>query len=161
MENKWREIRQARCARLAPKAPAAHRILMRFSKCARSTSRASALLQRCRGLRGAAAFGRGTADAAASGRAGASGASSTFLSMQVCCRSGASHARLLARSGAAAFGAAAFGRSTSGGAASGRTGASGASQRGRRPHCGAAESGFTGRRRRLGRALYPPTDVKL
>jgi hypothetical protein len=57
--------------------------------------------------------------------------------------------------------AAAFGRSTSGGAASraGRTGASGATQRGIRPHCGAAESGFTGRRRRLGRALYPPTDV--
>ena len=54
---------------------------------------------------------------------------------------------------------AAQGRSTSGGAASGRTGASGASQRGLRPHCGAAESGFTGRRRRLGRALYPPTEA--
>ena len=39
-----------------------------------------------------------------------------FLSMRVCRRSVASHARLLARSGAAAFG-----RSTSGGAASGRT----------------------------------------
>ena len=51
-----------------------------------------------------------TAGDAASGRAGASGASCTFLSMQVCCRSGASHARLLARSGAAAIG-----RSTSGG----------------------------------------------
>ena len=49
-----------------------------------------------------------------------------------------SHARLLARSGAAASG-----------------GASGASQRGLRPHFGAAESGFIGRRRRLGRALYP------
>ena len=50
--NKWREIRQARCARLAPSAPAAHRILMRCSKSsARSTSRASALSQRCRGLR--------------------------------------------------------------------------------------------------------------
>ncbi len=35
---------------------------------------------------GAAAFGRSTADDAASGRAGASGASSTFLSMRVCCR---------------------------------------------------------------------------
>jgi hypothetical protein len=88
----------------------------------------------------------------AGSRAGTSGASSTFqvLSMprRVCdsgslavCRrrSAASHARLLARSGAAAFG---------------RTGAPGASQRGLRPHCGAAESGFIGRRRRLGRALY-------
>ena len=103
---------------------------------------------------GAAAFGRGTADDAACGRAGASGAAATFLSMQVCRRSVASHARLLARSGAAAFG-----RSASGGAACGRTGASGASTRGLRPHCGAAESGFIGRRRRLGRALYPPTDA--
>ncbi len=49
---------------------------------------------------------------------GASGAAATFLNMRVCRRSVASHARLLARSGAAAFG-----RSTSGGAASesGRT----------------------------------------
>ena len=78
--------------------------------------------------------------------------------MIVCRRYAASHARLLARSGAAAF-AAAFGRSTSGGAASGRTGASGAARRGLRPRCGAAESGFIGRRRRLGRALYPPTDA--
>ncbi len=92
---------------------------MRCSKSARSTSRASALSQR---------FGRGTADDAACGRAGASGAaaSATFLSMRVCRRSVASHARLLARSGAAAFGRSTFGRSTSGGAASGRTGASGA-----------------------------------
>ena len=76
---------------------------------------------------GAAAFGRGTADDAACGRAGASGAAATFLSMRVCRRSVASHARLLARRGAAAFG-----RSTSGGAASGRTDASGVSQRGLR-----------------------------
>ena len=94
---------------------------------------------------GAAAFGRGTADDAACGRAGASGAAATFLSMRVCRRSVASHARLLARSGAAAFG---------------RTGASGATQCGLRTHCGAAESGFIGRRRRLGRALYPPTDAR-
>ncbi len=53
----------------------------------------------------AAAFGRSTADDAASGRARASGASCTFLSMRVCCRSVATQARLLARSGAAAFGA--------------------------------------------------------
>jgi hypothetical protein len=52
----------------------------------------------------AAAFGRSTADDAASGRAGASGASSTFLSMRVCRRSAASRASPLARSGAAAFG---------------------------------------------------------
>ncbi len=38
----------------------------------------------------------------ASGRAGAGGAAATFLSMRLCCRSAASHARLLARSGAAA-----------------------------------------------------------
>jgi hypothetical protein len=60
---------------------------------------------------------RPKADDAASGRAGASGASCTFLSMRVCCRSVATHARLLARSGTAAFGAAAEaaaeGRSTS------------------------------------------------
>jgi hypothetical protein len=49
-------------------------------------------------------FGRGTADDAACGRAGASGAAATFLSMRVCRRSAASHARLLARRGAAAFG---------------------------------------------------------
>ena len=77
--------------------------------------------------------------------------------MRVCRRSVASHARLLARSGAAAFG-----RSTSGGAASGRTGASGAALRVLRTHCDVtvAESGFIGRRRRLGRALYPPTDAR-
>ncbi len=86
---------------------------------------------------------------------GASGAAATFLSMRVCRRSVASHARLLARSGAAAFG-----RSTSGGAASGRTGASGAALRVLRTHCGVAESGFIGERRRLGRALYPPTDAR-
>ena len=98
---------------------------------------------------------------------GASGAAATFLSMRVCRRSVASHARLLARSGAAAFGAAASGfgaaaegRSTSGSAASGRTGASGATLRVLRTHCGVAESGFIGRRRRLGRALYPPTDAR-
>ena len=45
---------------------------------------------------GAAAFG--TADDAACGRAGASGAAATFLSMRVCRRSVASHARLLALS---------------------------------------------------------------
>ena len=82
-----------RAARLAPSAPTAHQILMRFSKSARSTSRAS----------GAVAFGRGTADDAACGRAGASGAALRVL----------------------------------------------------RTHCDAAESGFIGRRRRLGRALYP------
>ena len=65
------------------------------------------------------------------------------------------HARLLSHSGAAAFG-----RSTSGGAASGRTGASGAALRVLRTHCDVAESGFIGRRRRLGRALYPPTDAR-
>ena len=90
-----------------------------------------------------------------SGALRASGAAATFLSMRVCRRSVASHARLLARSDAAAFG-----RSTSGGAASGRTGASGATQRILRTHCGVAESGFIGRRRRLGRALYPPTDAR-
>ena len=76
---------------------------------------------------------------------GASGAAATFLSMRVCRRSVASHARLLARSGAAAFG---------------RTGASGATLRVLRTHCGVAESGFIGERRRLGRALYPPTDAR-
>jgi hypothetical protein len=69
------------------------------------------------------------------------------------------HARLLGSSGAAANPAAcesaAVLRQAMRGAASGRTGASGASQRGLRPHCDAAKSGFTGRRRRLGRALYP------
>ncbi len=56
---------------------------------------------------GAAAFGRGTADDAAAGRVGAgrvgaSGAAAIFfLSMRVCRRSVAGHARLLARSGAA------------------------------------------------------------
>ncbi len=88
---------------------------------------------------------------------GASGAAATFLSMRVCRRSVASHARLLARSGAAAFGRTAA--PLAHGAASGRTGASGATQRVLRTHCGAAESGFIGRRRRLGRALYPPTDA--
>ena len=86
---------------------------------------------------------------------GAFGAAATFLSMQVCRRSVSRHARLLARSGAAAFG-----RSTFGGAASGRTGASGAALRVLRTHCGVAESGFIGERRRLGRALYPPTDAR-
>ncbi len=109
---------------------------------------------------GAAAFGCGTADDAASGRAGASGAAATFLSMRVCRRSAASHARLLARSSAAAFGRSTFGRSTSGGAASVRTSASGATQRVLQTHCGVAESGFIGGRRRLGRALYPPTDAR-
>ena len=85
---------------------------------------------------------------------GASGAAATFLRMRVCRRSVASHARLLSRSGAAAFS-----RGTSGGAASGRTGASGAALRVLRTHCGVAESGFIGMRRRLGRALYPPTDA--
>ena len=86
---------------------------------------------------------------------GAFGAAATFLSMRVCRRSVSRHARLLARSGAAAFG-----RSTFGGAASGRTGASGAALRVLRTHCGVAESGFIGGRRRLGRALYPPTDAR-
>ena len=76
---------------------------------------------------------------------GASGGAATFLRMLVCRRYAASHARLLARSGAAAFG---------------RTGASGATRRGLRPHCDSAESGFIGRRRRLGRALYPLTDAR-
>jgi hypothetical protein len=82
---------------------------------------------------------------AASGPAGASGASANFLSMRFCCPA-VGHARLLAPSGPAAF---KFGRS----------GASGASQRGLPPHYGATESGFTARRRRLGRALCPATDA--
>jgi hypothetical protein len=86
-----------------------------------------------------------SADDAACGRAGASGAAAAFLSMRICRRSVAGHVRLLARSGAAAEG--------------GRTGASGATQRVLRTHCGVAESGFIGRRRRIGRALYPPTDA--
>ena len=86
---------------------------------------------------------------------GASNAAATFLRMRVCRRYVASHARLLARSRGAAFG-----RSIAGGAASGRTGASGATRRGLRPHCDYAESGFIGRRRRLGRALYPLTDAR-
>ena len=65
--------------------------------------------------------------------------------MRVCRRSVAGHARLLARSGAAAFG---------------RTGASGVALRVLRTHCDVAESGFIGGRRRLGRALYPPTDAR-
>ena len=85
---------------------------------------------------------------------GASDAAATFLRMRVCRRYVASHARLLARSRGAAFG-----RSTSGGAASGRTGASGATRRGLRPHCDSAEFGFIRRRRRLCRALYPLTDA--
>jgi hypothetical protein len=121
MESKWRETYQARYARLAPSAPLAHRTIMRSPRAARrSTSRTSALSQ------------HRSADDAACGRAGASGAAAAFLSMRVCRRSAASHARLFApsRGGAAASG---FGRSTSGGAASGRTGASGASQRVLRP----------------------------
>jgi hypothetical protein len=72
-------------------------------------------------------------------RVSRSGAADTPLSMRVCRRSVAlaSHARLLARSGAAASGRSTV---TSGGAASGRTGASGATQRALRPHCGAADS---------------------
>ncbi len=101
---------------------------------------------------GAAGFGRGTADDTAYGRAPAP--LQLFSECEFVGRSVASHARLLARSGAAAFG-----RSTSGGAASGRTGASGANQRVLRTHCDVAESGFIGRRRCLGRALYPPTDA--
>ena len=66
------------------------------------------------------------------------------------------HARLLSHSGAAA----AFGRGTADDAACGRAGASGAALRVLRTHCGAAESGFIGGRRRLGRALYPPTDAR-
>ena len=65
------------------------------------------------------------------------------------------HARLLSRSGAAAFS-----RGTADDAACGRTGASGANLRVLRTHCGVAESGFIGERRRLGRALYPPTDAR-
>jgi hypothetical protein len=54
-EIKWRILseinsekfaRHAQCARLAPKAPAANRAIMRFSRAARSTSRASARCQR-------------------------------------------------------------------------------------------------------------------
>ena len=41
-----------------------------------------------------------------------------------------------------------------------RAGASGATLRVLRTHCGVAESGFIGERRRLGRALYPPTDAR-
>jgi hypothetical protein len=59
--------------------------------------------------------GRRAADDAASDRASASGAAATFLSMRVCRRSAASHARLLALCGAAED-LAAFGRSTSCGA---------------------------------------------
>ncbi len=53
-----------------------------------------------------------------------------------------------------------LGRRTADDAASGRAGASGAALRVLRTHCDAAESGFIGRRRRLGRALYPPTDAR-
>jgi hypothetical protein len=69
------------------------------------------------------------------------------------------HVCWLLGSGAAAFGRSTVGRSTADDAASGRIGASGAAQRGLRPHCGAAASGFTGMRRRLGRALNPPTEA--
>ena len=63
---KWREIRQA------PSVPAAHRIIMRISRAARSTSLARASLALA-----APHFGRSTADDTASGRVGASGASSS------------------------------------------------------------------------------------
>jgi hypothetical protein len=66
----------------------------------------------------------------APGAFGASGTSDPHAIISSCSLH-VHHARLLAPTG-----------STSGGAASGRTGASGASQRGLRPHCGAAESGF-------------------
>ena len=52
-----------------------------------------------------------------------------------------------------------LGRGTADDAASGRAGASGATLRVLRTHCGVAESGFIGMRRRLGSALYPPTDA--
>ena len=85
----------ARCARL--RAPGA------FG--ASGTSDPHAIISSCSLLiHHARLLAHSTAGDAASGRAGASGASSTFLSMQVCRRSGASHARLLARSGAAVFG---------------------------------------------------------
>ncbi len=53
-----------------------------------------------------------------------------------------------------------LGRGTADDAASGRAGASGATLRVLRTHCDAAESGFIGRRRCLGRALHPPTDAR-
>jgi hypothetical protein len=93
---------------------------------------------------------------AAPARASPAGASATFLSMRVCRRSAAGDwardARLLARS-------------LSGAAAEAATPAPAPpapparllARPGLRPprHCGAAESGFIGRRRRLCRALYP------
>ena len=51
MEANGGEIPQARCAHLAPSAPAAYRLLMRFSRAARSISCAYARSQRCCGLR--------------------------------------------------------------------------------------------------------------
>jgi hypothetical protein len=108
---------------------------------------------------GAAAFkfGRSIADDAACGRAGASasGAAATFLSMRVCRRSAASRARLLALSGAAAFAAAAAAPlAARPPAAAPAPPAGGGRRRSARPSaaCGAAASGFTGMRRRLGRA---------
>ncbi len=95
--------------------------------------------------RGAAAevFGRGTADDAACGRASASGAA--FLCMRVCRRSVATAAAMRVCSLVAVLRPSRRLRRHSA-----------------RPsdwHCGGAESGFIGRRRRLGRALYPPTDA--
>ena len=91
------------------------------------------------------------ADDAASGRAGASGASATFLSMRVCRRPAPSHARLLA------------GRPCTARAALPRVEVVVARMlacRAPRRTCvgppGAAESGFIGRRRRLGRELSMP-----
>ncbi len=105
MENKWREIRQARYAwrlrRQRHIGSSCDSLNLLALHHARLLSRSGTAAF------GAAAFGRstegrGTADDAACGRAGASGAAATFLSMRFCRRSVASHARLLARSGAAA-----------------------------------------------------------
>ena len=123
MEDKWREILRSAPGAFGAIGTSDHQVLMACNSLELLALHHARLLSRS----GAAAFGRGTADDAASGRAGASGAAATFLSMRVCRRSVASHARLLARS-------------TSGGAASGRTGASGATQRVLRTHCDVAES---------------------
>jgi hypothetical protein len=84
--------------------------------------------------------------------------------MRVCLRPAAGHARQLNAAVPPRGYRSTFGRSTPAGRrrAAGRTGVGGAaSQRGLRPHCGAAESGFIGRRRRLcpGRELHPPMDA--